>query len=248
MIRNKIKSHIWYPFAMSWIQFFFGLILFGLALLFFFVLDPPKLNIGLKTNWDFWLSAYIAMATLLFAVFIWYNDKRMTWRSTLPKKLNINYLHNNKCFCEVINAPLTGESDIRNWGQSIGQTILNGFTRINFSGFKISKPVLDYNRLFLVYQLDVYLHSKIEGINDGEVFNFNDDGNLIQKPSVEKETHELLKQQLKLYTEALRTINLIRPDTDDTTKEAVGNLVEQLIMKEIKKIDETLKSNTKKND
>lgn len=186
MIWNKIKYYVWYPFKVSIWQFLFGLVLICLAI-FFFLTSAPTLNIGFKINWDHWLSAYIALATLLFAVFIWYNEKREAWRRALPKKLNIEYLlANGETFCEVRNAPLAGESDIRNWGQSIGQTILNKQTRIQFSGFKISKPIMDYHRLLLVYQLEVYLYEKIDGINKGDSFEFNDDGNLENPPGSRK--------------------------------------------------------------
>lgn len=133
----------------------------------------------LKEQWHSWLHAYITLATFTITITIWYNEKKEAWERHLPKKLNIIYQFNNELFATIKNAPLTSEADIRNWGQSIGQTILNKTSRIDFTGFKVRPVYIDKQKLIVQYDLIIYLRGKIEGIEPGSIYAFNDEGNLI---------------------------------------------------------------------
>jgi hypothetical protein len=79
----------------------------------------------------------------------------------------------------VNNAPLTSEADIRNWGQSMGQAILNKSVRIDFTGFKITSAGINRKRRVMHYGLTIYLREKIEGIEAGRIFEFDEEGNFI---------------------------------------------------------------------
>jgi len=129
-------------------------------------------------QWNDWIDIYISLVTLLVAAFIWSNEKKEEWKRSLPKKLDIVYLLNNDVHAIVKNAPLTGEADIRNWGQSIAKTILNDKANIDFSGFETAKQGPDKERGVMVYKLTIFLRQSIPGIKDITKFEFYDNGDL----------------------------------------------------------------------
>lgn len=135
-------------------------------------------GIAFAAQWESWLEAFITSLILFMAVFIWYNEKRQDWKNSLRKKLNISYMLNNEVYCKVLNAPLAGKGDIRTWAISIGGTILNKKVHIDFSGFQISKPTIDYKKNNNVYGVTVYLKQPIEDITKGRVFRFDENGDL----------------------------------------------------------------------
>jgi hypothetical protein len=140
-----------------------------------------KYNLSFQGQWGNWLEAYATGSIILVSVAIWYNEKRENWIDSLPKKLNIIYRIKNKndgweTFCEIQNAPLSHEGDIRNWGQSIGQTILNEQARISFSGFFIEGPVLDKTKNHMISTLTVYLKTPISNISKDTKIEFDDMG------------------------------------------------------------------------
>jgi hypothetical protein len=132
-----------------------------------------------SVQWNRWLNTFITGATLTLAIAIWFNEKRQEWKKQLSKKLDIYYMLDGKICATVKNAPLTGEGDIRQWGQSIGQTILNKKVSIDFTGFKTESLGLDKKRKVMRYQLVVYLLKGIEGITNENPYEFSEDGNFI---------------------------------------------------------------------
>lgn len=131
------------------------------------------------TQWESWLEAFVTSLILFMAVFIWYNEKKQDWENSLSKKLNITYMLGQEVYCQVINAPLASEGDIRAWAISIGGTILNERVHIDFSGFKISKPQIDYKNNNNVYGVTVYLKRPIDVINKGNEYSFGENGDLL---------------------------------------------------------------------
>lgn len=171
MFKNFIKYLVKHKYSR------FQIILVTLAMIsaiYAFLYYPQPFSV----QWGKWIDIFITMSTLSIAVFVWMNEKIENWESALPKKLDITYLLEDRVFANVKNAPLAGDDDIRNWGQSIGQTILNRQTRIEFSGFKTEGPVRNNAKKIMQYKLTVYLFNSISGIKEGEEFYFNDDGNL----------------------------------------------------------------------
>ncbi|MEP7372573.1 MAG: hypothetical protein ABI675_04240 [Chitinophagaceae bacterium] len=171
MFRNLLK-YLWHhrPTALQVLAVMLTLII---AVIVYYSYGKPFV-----TQWNDWINTLITIATLFIAVFVWINETVVKWENSLQKKLDIVYLYNNEVFATVLNAPLAGENDIRNWGLSIGQTILNQRVSINFSGFKIEGPKRNDRKNIIQYSLTVYLFETIETISKGAVFSFDDNGNL----------------------------------------------------------------------
>jgi hypothetical protein len=129
-------------------------------------------------QWNDWINIVITFATLVIAGFVWINETRVKWEHSLPKKLDVEYVLNGEKYATVTNAPLAGEDDVRNWGLSIGQTILNDKVSISFSGFKAEGPQRNRKRHILQYKLTVYLTEHISNIPKASVFTFTDNGDL----------------------------------------------------------------------
>lgn len=142
-------------------------------------------GVAFATQWETWLEAFVTSLILFMAVFIWYNEKRQDWENSLSKKLNITYMLGEGVYCQVLNAPLASEGDIRAWAISIGGTILNEKVHIDFSGFKISKPEIDDNTNNKVYGVTVYLKRPIDVIEQGNKYRFDENGDLEKKHSAE---------------------------------------------------------------
>jgi hypothetical protein len=147
----------------------------------FFLFFSFKGN-GFENHWDKWLEPFLSISIIIITLSIWFNEQYEEWVKSLPKKLNITYLTKSEqngsweVFCKIINAPLSHEGDIRNWGQSIGQTILNKSVSIAFAGFKIEKSVVYKKEKKHQYFLTVYLQKEINGINKGDVMHFDNEG------------------------------------------------------------------------
>ncbi|MDY0315941.1 MAG: hypothetical protein RBR32_12770 [Bacteroidales bacterium] len=139
--------------------------------------------------WDI-LEPALTLILIGISVSIWLNEQNENWRDSLSKKLNITYIivknknanYEDDWFCKVYNAPLTHEGDIRHWGLSIAQTILEG-ARIDFLGFNIKKPsssTLINKEKVMLYELEVFIKKEIEGINHGDKYEFDNKGCFIK--------------------------------------------------------------------
>lgn len=161
-----------------------GILLVGVLI---WVLCFPKTTF--VEQWGIWLEAYSTFSLIFISLVIWFNEKHENWISSLPKKLDIDYIFEGKVYCTVKNAPLTHEGDIRQWGQSIAKTILNNQkVNINFSGYSTSGPQKEDFYLsktdqktmkIMKYYLKVYIREKIELVDQDDVFEFDFEGDLI---------------------------------------------------------------------
>jgi hypothetical protein len=92
-----------------------------------------------------WLqsSAGVIEAITLFAVvFTAFNVLHRQRLDELDKKLTVSFQYENKIVLLCENAYLAGESDIRQWGQSIGQLMNNG-ERLDFEPFIRETSIID---------------------------------------------------------------------------------------------------------
>lgn len=158
--------------------------LFAIAMMIVF--KQPLASVAWKATYSDFLSPIIAFGTLLVAIGVWYNEQRENWQEQMEKRLNIIYLLEREGkwtpHGTILNAPLTGEGDIRSWGQSIAQTILpqeqNGGTaaRINFTGFKMVNTRVERRSQYRYYGLLIFLSTPITGAEDGKVYIFDHSG------------------------------------------------------------------------
>lgn len=142
-------------------------------------------SIGLAEIWQNWLEAFLAFLTAFVAIFIWLNEKKQDWENSLPKKLDAFFIHNEEIFYQVENAPLTGENDIRQWGQQIGFQMNGG--NLKFNGFKVEGPNRgkDTEENYVMrYKLTVWLQSINEGRQE-KTWIYGNDGKLIKPNSIE---------------------------------------------------------------
>lgn len=193
----KTPNFIKYTWKNSAIQI---LIVLGFSLLVVFLIwnqcTPSK---SLQETFANFLDPGIAFGTLLIAVLVWGNEKRRNWHSYLPKKLNVIYLLKEdgewKMEACIWDAPLAGESDIRAWGQSIGQTSL-GMGRLPFTGFRIveqGRKGTDY-----YYGVLFFLSTSISEELAGEYHCFDENGMYAgvqsELPVQDHFVHQLLNQ------------------------------------------------------
>jgi hypothetical protein len=140
-------------------------------------------------QWPGGVSDLITIATLVLAIFIWFNEKRQEWRNSLPKRLDVHYKVKDEEYVTVRNAPLTGVSDIRPWGQSIGKTVLNGGKNIDFTSFKIEGPKYDKVLMIMQYTLHIYLEKEFENPCEEE-YRYCNEGKLIRPEVIEPEARD----------------------------------------------------------
>jgi len=124
--------------------------------------------------WEQYLDQYLAIGAVAFAILIWFNEQRSAYRAQLPKKLNVYFYHNNKVCATIKNAPLTSESDIRNWGQSLGGNYFCKHpVRLSFAGFQYDGP--HYKNKKASYNLIYYLNEPLAEQETTDIL-FDDDG------------------------------------------------------------------------
>lgn len=144
-----------------------------------FIYNYFFLHFSFKEQWANWIEVYATAALIFISITIWYNEKVENWRDSLPKKLKIQYFLKGDLenpYCTVLNAPLTQEGDIRQWGQSIAKTILNKkeTVNVNFYGYEISNGIISEDRKTVEYLLKVFLREEIhKDIPKGKQFMFN---------------------------------------------------------------------------
>ncbi len=185
---SKRESKKLWPFIweISKVQIW-AAIIFTLTGIVIYVICCCSCELSFTEQWSNWLEIYSTFGLIGVSIVIWYNEQKRNWVGNLPKKLDIFYIYQGEVFCKVENAPLSGESDIRNWGQSIGQTILqDSATRINFSGFKTSAGKLNKKKKIVKYKHEVFLKEKFNLHGYISEFEFDDDGKLLTKSSSQK--------------------------------------------------------------
>lgn len=172
--------------------------IFVAVLLFFMVFNTTFVRDLSGNYWDI-IEPLLTFLLIGISVSIWLNEQRENWRNALPKKLNVTFEvpseGGDPIVYKIYNAPLAHEGDIRNWGLSIGQTILLNGARADFTGFHITYPtrpvtidkilyapqfnvkIQDKKKKYMLYEITFYLNKPIKDIENNALFVFNEDGN-----------------------------------------------------------------------
>ncbi len=172
----RFWKYLWKPLNVR-IQI---LLIFSIILTFtYFIVYSFCKSMGFAEMWQNWMEAFLAIATIILAFLIGYNEKRQDWENTLPKRLNACFDYNGEAIFTVENAPLAGTDDIRQWGQQIGKQ-MNNNQFLSFNGFRIEGPEIltDENKNYkMQYKLTVWLQEKPDEAS--KVWKYNDDGKLL---------------------------------------------------------------------
>ena len=171
------------------------LVAFVILLIVFWVYVEPRwlTTVGAKGPWfdtyGHFIDPLITVLTLIVAVSIGAGSRYRQWIESLPKKLTVTFQHGGKeiMICEL--AYLGGESDIRPWGQQLGQQMVAKIAGDEaFRLLKMSPHIgreqprrgysTDFDGFFLEYRVTFYLVSCPFGnLKDENGVNMNgDDG------------------------------------------------------------------------
>ncbi len=117
--------------------------------------------------WDKSVGTISSIATFFIAIFLWFNDLSRDWKDSLEKRLSVDYCFINakgevQVAMRCVGAYLSGEADIRQWGQQIGKQMNNNeLLSFNPLPFQMSlTPLFDereghfYKPYYLVIMLD----------------------------------------------------------------------------------------------
>jgi len=77
-----------------------------------------------QASLDSWYTHYfdpiISILTVVIAIIIWIFQQYNYWKESLPKRLTVHFLYENKSVLSCYEAYLSGTSDVRAWSQQIG--------------------------------------------------------------------------------------------------------------------------------
>ena len=106
------------------------------------------------------VTSVIEAVTLMAVLFTAFNILRKQRIDDLDKKLTVVFLYDKKIILKCENAYLAGESDIRQWGQSIGQ-LMNKGKRLDFDPYIREESVIEQykNKQYKHYTVTFTLHS-----------------------------------------------------------------------------------------
>lgn len=97
------------------------------------------------------LDPLLGFLTLMIAILVWVIQVRKEWEDSLPKRLTVQFDYEGRIIMKCKEAMLVGESDIRNWGQQIGQQMSFG-TFLKFDPYiKLESPKIKYNKKWREY-------------------------------------------------------------------------------------------------
>jgi hypothetical protein len=160
----KVIHFISYLFSRKIIWILITLLLVvGIFLLFY------KLNFnteGFYTKrrlWDKWFDPGISLFAALVTIFIALQNTYSDWKDSLPKRLTVHFIKDDKFIMTCHEAFLSGEADIRQWGQQIGLQMAVK-EQLEFYPFITSeKRTIKYDQIlkevFKPYEVTFYLKS-----------------------------------------------------------------------------------------
>ena len=132
-------------------------ILFFVVILIFVSIDYYlnwTLMPHIKVIWDREIDPIVGIATLIVALSVWINETLSSWKSDLPQKLTVIFIHEGNEVMRCNFAHLDHEADIRNLGQQIGRQ-MNEDATLKFYAPNIKR---DKGEVCTGKQGDIFMH------------------------------------------------------------------------------------------
>lgn len=124
-------------------------------------------------NWWGWLEPITGIATLVIAIFVWWEEIGRNWEESLPKKLTVSFYYKDWLVMRCEEAYLASVSDIRAWAQQLGRQMASN-QGLEFEPFIIQrKGVVDETKSFKLYCADYTLTKLPEAYQDRYKDEFN---------------------------------------------------------------------------
>jgi len=137
-----------------------------------------------NNGWWQWMEPIACLSTLAIAILVWLGESVQDVENSLPKRLTVSFFLNGKEIMLCSQAYLAGESDIRAWGQQIGQQ-MNKNERLELAPDILvlprertlsklnGEPIMLYKTsFFLTKPPTVYTGTKIEWEQDAKTGKF----------------------------------------------------------------------------
>lgn len=165
----RISKVLRYGFSRDYMLYFFAILILFIALRYFTTQHAQNIEIGTWTNV---IDPIITLLTVSITLLVYFSNAKRDWENQLPKKLTVHFIHQDKYVMSCIHASLTGESDIRQYGQQIGSQIAsdkpNEAARLKFFPYMtIRKQII--NQEYYEYTLIIYLSEKNEKCKDNYI-------------------------------------------------------------------------------
>lgn len=122
--------------------------------------DEPILNV---------IEHVVTFATFLTALYIGYIETARDWLASLPKKVDVEFLHDGDVVMECKDAYLAGEADVRAWAQQIGRQMSDGSLEfLPNNETTPPKPEVLHGEIILKYSTTVFLTKRPNIFDDGD--------------------------------------------------------------------------------
>ena len=93
----------------------------------------------------------------ILSIAVLYNQGKSIYLESLEKRISVDYVYQDKVIMQVIEAYLPGESDIRQWAQTLGRQLCDG--RVHLS-FDMVFDITEVNRR-ITRDGSSFLHNKV---------------------------------------------------------------------------------------
>ncbi len=110
--------------------------------------------------WDKWFDPGIGLFTALVTIFIALQNTYSDWNNSLPKRLTVHFVYEDQFIMTCHEAFLSGEADIRQWGQQIGSQMageLLSFYPFISSAKESNRYDITLKEVFKPYEVIFYL-------------------------------------------------------------------------------------------
>ena len=136
-------------------------------------------------------EAMTGLITFLIALFVWFIQMNREWKESLGKRLTVRFEYKGSTILECKEALLTGDADIRQWGQQIGRQMTFQST-LEFDPYiYLETPEIKYNPAWQTHYLHYVATFYLNGLPDMPKAD----------PLIQKEWHERFEKGDRYFWE-----------------------------------------------